>query len=108
MIPAAPERVATLDYNGADNLLALGVQPVMVRYWFGDYPRAVWPWADALLEGTPEILGTEINYEQVAPTDLILALFRITAYDYAQTGGNRPVVAAERVGYYELPGTSRR
>ncbi len=48
--------MATVDFNGADNLLALGVQPVTVRDWFGEQPRAVWAWGDPLLEGTPTIL----------------------------------------------------
>lgn len=106
VIEAQPTRVATLDYNGADNLLALGVQPVMVRYWFGDYPRAVWPWADALLEGIPEILTGELNFEQIAATepDLIVALYSgITEDDYARLSEIAPVVAVpEGVGDYEL------
>jgi iron complex transport system substrate-binding protein len=107
IIPAAPERVATIDYNGADNLLALGVQPVLVRYWFGDYPRAVWPWADALLTDTPEILKGEINFEQIAASDpdVIMALYSgITAEDYAKLSQIAPVVAIPAgVGPYELP-----
>lgn len=107
VIPARPERVATIDYNGADNLLALGVQPVLVRYWFGDYPRAVWPWADTLLQGTPQILNGEINFEQIAATrpDVIMALYSgITAEDYAKLSKIAPVVAIPAgVGTYELP-----
>ncbi len=106
VIEAAPERVASLDYNGADNLLALGVQPVTVKYWFGDYPRAVWPWADALLEGTPEILNGDLNFEQIAAADpdVIIALYSgITAEDYAKLSEIAPVVAVpEGVGDYEL------
>lgn len=106
IIEAVPERVASLDYNGADNLLALGVQPVTVKYWFGDYPRAVWPWADALLEGTPEILKGDLNYEQIAASDpdVIIALYSgITEEDYAKLSAIAPVVAVpEGVGDYEL------
>ena len=106
VIEAAPQRVASIDYNGADNLLALGVQPVMVRYWFGDYPRAVWPWAEALLTGTPEILKAELNFEQIAATDpdLIMAVYSgITAEDYAKLSEIAPVVTIpEGVGDYEL------
>ncbi|MCD7058674.1 iron-siderophore ABC transporter substrate-binding protein [Pelagibacterium xiamenense] len=105
-IEAQPERVASLDYNGADNLLALGVQPVTVKYWFGDYPRAVWPWADALLEGSPEILRGELNFEQIAATDpdVIIALYSgITDRDYEKLSAIAPVVAVpEGVGDYEL------
>jgi iron complex transport system substrate-binding protein len=107
IIPDRPERVASLDYNGADNLLALGVQPVTVRYWFGDYPRAVWPWADALLDGQPEILRGDLNFEQIAATepDVIVALYSgITDKDYEKLVKIAPVVAVpEGIGDYELP-----
>lgn len=107
VIPERPERVASLDFSGADDLLALGVQPVTIRYWYGDYPRAVWPWAEPLLEGTPEILRGELNYEQVAAADpdVILALWSgITAEDYEQLSRIAPVVAVpEGVGDYSLP-----
>lgn len=107
IIPAQPERVASLDYNGADNLLALGVQPVTVRYWFGDYPRAVWPWADERLEGTPEILRGDLNFEQIAAAepDVIIAVYSgITQADYEKLSLIAPVVAVPAgVGDYELP-----
>ncbi|QQA44232.1 iron-siderophore ABC transporter substrate-binding protein [Pelagovum pacificum] len=96
VIEAAPERVATVDYNGADNLLALGLQPVVVRDWFGDQPRAVWPWADALLDETPEILSGELNFEQIAAAepDLITAVWSgITPEDYERLSQIAPVVA---------------
>lgn len=105
-IPAAPERVATVDYNGADNLLALGVQPVLVRYWWGDYPRAVWPWADALLEDDPEIVRDTLNFEQIAATrpDVITAIYSgITEAEYEKLSLIAPVVAVpEGVGDYAL------
>jgi len=107
VIAEKPERVASLDYNGADNLLALGVQPVVVKYWFGDYPRAVWPWADALLEGTPEILRGELNFEQIAAVDpdVIIALYSgISQADYEKLSLIAPVVAVPAgIGDYELP-----
>jgi len=106
VIPDLPERVASVDYNGADNLLALGVQPVTVRYWFGDYPRAVWPWAEALLEGSPAILKGDLNLEQIAAArpDVIIALYSgITPEEYAKLSQIAPVVAVpEGVGDYEL------
>ncbi|WP_127143960.1 ABC transporter substrate-binding protein [Pelagibacterium montanilacus] len=103
-IPERPLRVATVDYNGADNLLALGVQPLTVRYWFGEYD--VWPWAKEMLTGTPEILRGELNFEQIAASepDVILALYSgITDRDYQQLSAIAPVVAVpEGVGDYEL------
>ncbi len=37
VIKSEPKRVATLDFQGADDLLAIGVQPVAIRYWYGDH-----------------------------------------------------------------------
>ncbi|GGL71378.1 iron-siderophore ABC transporter substrate-binding protein [Wenxinia marina] len=96
VIPERPERIATVDFNGADNLLALGVQPVVIRDWFGDRPRAVWPWADAVMGETPEILRGDLNFEQIAAAepDLITAVWSgITAEDYRQLSLIAPVVA---------------
>lgn len=110
-IPEVPERVASLDFSGADNLLALGVQPVAIRYWYGDHPRAVWPWAEPLLEGTPEILRGELNYEQVARSepDVIIAIASgITEADYAHLSQIAPVVAVPPgLTDYELPWDER-
>lgn len=106
-IESQPERVVSLDYNGADNLLALGVQPVAIRYWYGDYPRTVWPWAEPYLEGTPEVLRGDLNFEQIAATepDVIIALWSgIDQQDYEKLSMIAPVVAVpEGVGDYSLP-----
>lgn len=111
VIEEKPERIASLDYAGADDLLALGVQPVVIRYWYGDYPRAVWPWAEPLLEGTPSILKGDLNYEQVASAqpDVIIALWSgITEADYEKLSLIAPVVAVpEGVGDYALPWDER-
>lgn len=107
IIPAQPERVVSLDYNGADNLLALGVQPVAIRYWYGDYPRAVWPWADTVMTETPQILRGDLNFEQITATnpDVIIALWSgIAAEDYERLSLIAPVVAVPPgVGDYALP-----
>ena len=107
VIEAPPERVASLDFNGADNLLALGVQPVVVRDWYGDHPRGVWPWADVLLEAEPEVLRGELDFEQVAAADpdVIVALWSgITAEEYERLSLIAPVVAVpEGVWDYALP-----
>jgi len=106
VIPEQPERVATVDYAGGDNLLALGYQPLTVRYWFGEYGNAVWPWAQPLLESEPEVIRGELNFEQIAKTnpDVILAIRSgITEEDYEQLSKIAPVVAVpEGVGDYSL------
>ncbi|TNC61813.1 ABC transporter substrate-binding protein [Rubellimicrobium roseum] len=107
VIEARPERVASLDFNGADNLLALGIQPVTVRDWYGDHPRGVWPWADTLMDSNPKILRGELDFEQIATTDpdVIIALWSgITAEEYERLTLIAPVVAVpEGVGDYALP-----
>jgi iron complex transport system substrate-binding protein len=78
-IEEEPARVVTVGFSDHDVALALGVVPVAVRRWYGDHPRAVWPWAEPLLgDAEPEILPSEeLNYEQIAALrpDLILALY---------------------------------
>ncbi len=111
VIEAAPERVASVDYAGADDLLALGVQPVVIRHWYGDYPRSVWPWADTLLEGTPVILKGDLDYEAIAAADpdIIIALWSgITTEDYEKLSLIAPVVpVAEGMGDYAMPWHAR-
>ncbi|MDX8354783.1 ABC transporter substrate-binding protein [Cognatiyoonia sp. IB215182] len=107
VIPEPPQRIASVDYNGADNLLALGIQPVAIRYWYGDYDQAVWPWAQPLLTTQPQVLGRRLNFEDVAASepDVILALWSgITEEEYEQLSKIAPVVAVpEGVGDYALP-----
>lgn len=111
VIESQPERVASLDFSGADNLIALGVDPVTVRYFSGDYPRAVWPWADALLGEDPEILRGDLSFEQIAATDpdLIIAIQSgISQEDYEKLSLIAPVVAVpEGKGDYELSWNER-
>ena len=98
VIEEQPERVVTLTYSGADHYLALGVVPVGVRYWYGDYPHAIWPWAqEALGDGEPFVL-TEVSYEQIAALepDVIEAIGSgITEEQYEELSRIAPVVAAE-------------
>lgn len=111
IIEKKPERVASLDFAGADDLLALGVQPVVIRYWYGDYPRAVWPWAEPLLKGTPSILRGDFNFEQIAAAkpDVIIALYSgIDAQDYKKLSLIAPVVAVPKgIGDYAMPWDER-
>lgn len=112
VIEGVPERVASVDYAGADDLLALGIQPVTIRYWYGDYPRAVWPWAEPLLEATdPVILRGDLDYEAIAATDpdVIVALWSgIDQEQYDRLSLIAPVVAVpEGVGAFALPWDTR-
>ena len=42
-------RVVSIWYTTQNALLALGVAPVGIGYWFGDNHYGVWPWARAQL-----------------------------------------------------------
>lgn len=68
-IEKAPERVVAIGYTEQDFLLALGVKPIAVRYWYGDAPNAIFPWAVEAADGAaPEVLNMpygNLNYEAI-------------------------------------------
>ena len=43
-IDGTPQRIVSLSYNGADSWLALGVQPVAYRVWYGGDARGYVDW----------------------------------------------------------------
>jgi iron complex transport system substrate-binding protein len=67
-VSGAPGRVVSVGFTDHDYVLALGVEPVAVREWFGEKPHATWSWAQDELGGAdPEVLpATELNFEQIA------------------------------------------
>lgn len=109
-IEELPERIVTVGLTEQDVLLALGIVPVGTTEWFGEYPGAIWPWAqdelDALGGATPEVVGgsAETNFEAIAALqpDLILAQYAgLTQDDYDLLSQIAPTVAqpAEYVDY---------
>lgn len=79
-ITEAPQRVVSIGYTEQDFLLAVGITPVAVRYWYGDETDAIFPWADDQVEGDAPIVlnmpfGT-LNYEAILALepDLISAV----------------------------------
>lgn len=92
-----PERVATVDGNGADNILALGMQPVTIENWYGGYEQGLWPWAEPLLNTTPVLLERgNLNFELIASAtpDVILSLYNsLTPEEYEKLSLIAPVVA---------------
>jgi iron complex transport system substrate-binding protein len=71
------KRVVSLGYTSQDALLALGVAPVAVRQWFGNYPFGIWPWAQPLLgEAEPQMIAGEVSMEIVASLqpDLVIGV----------------------------------
>lgn len=96
-IPAKPTRVVSLGFSGHDDIIALGVVPIAIRWWYGDYPDGVWPWAEAGLKGEhPVQLKGDLNIEQIASLqpDLIIAISSgITEEQYGLLSQIAPTVA---------------
>ncbi|AKR58233.1 hypothetical protein XM25_21050 [Devosia sp. H5989] len=98
VIPAKPERVASIDYAGLDNLLAVGVSPVTVRQWrpMDGFAYTAGPWAAPLLTTEPVVLEGDLDFEAIAATepDVIIALYSGIDQDaYDKLSLIAPVVA---------------
>lgn len=107
-IPAKPTRVVSLGFSGHDDIIALGVVPVAIRWWYGDYPDGVWPWAQEGLKGEhPVQLKGDLNIEQIAALqpDVIIALSSgITEEQYGLLSQIAPTVAnPPEYGDYGVP-----
>lgn len=96
----APQRVVALGFSDQDPLIALGVTPVAVRYWFGDKSDAIFPWADDQTDGTNPVVFNmpfgSLNYEAIlaAKPDLIVAVYSgITREEYELLSDIAPTVA---------------
>lgn len=76
-VKAEPKRIVSVGVTEQDSLLAVGVKPVGVTEWYGEYPYATWPWAqDELGDAKPDVL-TRIDtfeFEKIAALkpDLII------------------------------------
>lgn len=100
VIADAPERVLSLGYNEHDAIFALGVEPIAVRYWYGDEDDAIFPWAEEAAGGAnPPVLNMphgELNFEAIAALepDLILGVYSgITEEEYETLSAIAPTVA---------------
>lgn len=103
--PTQIKRIVSVGYHEQDFLYALGLAPVGVHDWFGDYPYATWPWAEAArlaVGATPEVQkGFEIDVEWVwsMQPDLIIATFApMDAQTYALLSEIAPVLGPPK-GY---------
>jgi iron complex transport system substrate-binding protein len=101
-IEKAPERVVCLGLTDQDTLMALGIVPVGVTYWFGDEElQGVYPWAQEYLGDAdlPTVLkdtdGVEIEKIASLAPDLIIGQYAgLTEQDYKKlTAMGVPVVA---------------
>lgn len=107
-IDSPPQRVVSLSYAGHDFLLALGIKPVALRYWFGDHPKGVWPWAqDALGDAEPAVMiGTpDIEFIAALQPDLIVGQWSgMTQDEYRLLSQIAPTLAAAPgQGDYDSP-----
>lgn len=99
-ISGTPERVVTVGLMDHDPVLALGVKPVAVTEWYGEYPSATWPWAeDALGDAQPEVMprnNDNLNFELIATMepDLIIGQYSgMSRQDYETASEIAPTVA---------------
>lgn len=98
VIEQKPERVASIDYGGIGNLLAVGVSPVTVLQWrkMDGFAFTAGPWAEHLLTTEPVVLEGDLDFEAIAATkpDVIIALYSgIDSADYEALSLIAPVVA---------------
>jgi iron complex transport system substrate-binding protein len=99
VIKEPPKRVVSAGYTEQDDLLAVGVVPIAVTYWFGDQPFAVWPWAQPKLGAAqPVVLNLDngIPIDQIAglKPDLIVAINAgVDADTYQKLSAIAPTVA---------------
>ena len=101
-VESAPKRVVCVGLTEQDMLLALGIVPVGITYWFGDEElQGIYPWAQDLLGDAelPTVLkdANGIDIEQVAALapDLIIGQYTgMTEAEYEKLSAmGVPVVA---------------
>lgn len=101
-------RVVSLGGNLHDALFALGLPPLALRLWWGDYPSGIWPWAQPYAKDSrPVVIGNEVPMEVVAGLnpDLILAAGSgISREEYVLLSQIAPVIMQEaRYSTYGSP-----
>jgi iron complex transport system substrate-binding protein len=97
-ITEAPERVVSIGFTDQDPLLALGVKPVAIRYFYGDEENAIFPWAEDEADGLePVILNMPtLNFEAILELDpdLIVSVYSgITEEEYETLSQIAPTIA---------------
>jgi iron-siderophore transport system substrate-binding protein len=110
-IKSAPQRVVTVGFSDQDPVLAMGVRPVGVTDWYGDYPYATWPWAqDELGDAQPAVLNRgaftgnpDYKFEEIAALapDLIIGLYTSMDDSQYQTLSRIAPTVAPPAGYPE-------
>lgn len=104
-VEGTPERIVTVGLSDHDPVLALGVEPVAVTEWYGEFPSATWPWArDALGDANPEVMprnDDQINFEQLATfePDLIIGQYSGMTRDDYETASQIALTIAQSGKY---------
>jgi iron complex transport system substrate-binding protein len=111
-VEAPPQRVFSISYRHQDLLYELGVAPIGVREWWGEYDYATWPWGEearTAVGAEPAVMTGDLNLELIAAhePDLIIAIYSgITEEEYDLLSEIAPVVG--RPVDYEEFGTPWR
>lgn len=100
-ITEKPERVVVVGLTDQDALLALGVVPVGVTYWYGDKElEGIYPWAEEALGDAeaPELLdntnGIDIEAVAALAPDLVIGQYAgVTQKEYDLLSQLAPTVA---------------
>lgn len=105
-VPSAPKKVLTLGLSDQDSVLALGVVPIAVSEWYGEYDHATWPWAeDELGDAEPVVLNDGVRDEENPPIeeiaslepDLIISLYNGTTKEqYDQLSEIAPTLVPQK------------
>lgn len=97
-LTAQPQRVVAIGYTEQDFLLALGITPVAVRYWYGE-EDAILAWAeDSVVGDAPQVLNMPfgaLNFEAILALqpDLISAVGSgITEEEYIALSAIAPTI----------------
>lgn len=112
-VESAPKRVVCVGLTEQDTLMALGVVPVGVTYWFGDKAlKCVYPWAQEYLGGAelPTVLdstnGVDIEAVAALAPDLIIGQYSgLTEQEYKKLSAMGVPVVAQSGDYsdYGMP-----
>jgi iron complex transport system substrate-binding protein len=112
-IEKAPERVVCIGLTDQDTLMALGIVPVGITYWFGDESlQGVYPWAQEFLGDAelPTVLkdtnGVELEKVASLAPDLIIGGYAgLSEQDYKKLSAMGVPVVAQSGDYadYSAP-----
>lgn len=112
-IESAPKRVVCVGLTEQDTLMALGIVPVGVTYWFGDKElKGVYPWAQDLLGDAelPTVLdntnGIDVEAVAALAPDLIIGQYTgMTEQEYKKLSAMGVPVVAQSGDYadYGMP-----